>query len=126
MEKLSSSLYFLWPCFSYTVFPEQYPNILVSSFLHPCAAAQCTYWNKNSDFCKYKWKTRCTHQKSIKWKTHIIKKHFTWIKKNQIYDKNISYWIQIYFDWIKMYFDIIIKSDIMKIYFIEYKFILIK
>ena len=42
------------------------------------------------------------------------------MKKN-IYDKNVSYWIQIYFDWMK----IKKKGHIMKIYFIEYKFILI-
>ena len=46
--------------------------------------------------------------------------------KKYVYDKNVSYWIQIYFDWMKIYFDIIKKSDIMKIYFIEYKFVLIE
>ena len=49
-------------------------------------------------------------------------------KKNQkkTYDKNISHWIQTYFDRIKIYFDIIKKSDIMKNYFIEYEFILVE
>ena len=26
--------------------------------------------------------------------------------KEVVYDKNISFWIQIYFDWMKIYFDI--------------------
>ena len=41
-------------------------------------------------------------------KNHIRKTYFIWIKKK--YDKNISYWIQIYFDSIKIYFDIMKKS----------------
>ena len=41
--------------------------------------------------------------------------------KKYIYDKNVSYWIQTYFDWMKMKK----KGHIMKIYFIEYEFILI-
>ena len=40
--------------------------------------------------------------------------------KKKLYNKNISFRIQICFDWMKIYFDII------KIYFIEYKFILIE
>ena len=70
-----------------------------------------------------------------------------------MFDKNISYWIQIYFDWMKIYFDIMGKKgaimkiyiywiqisfdwmktfdtmkkiDIMKICFIKYKIILIE
>ena len=42
---------------------------------------------------------------SFKKNIHIRKICFTWMKNN-IYDKNVSYWIQIYFDWIKIYFDI--------------------
>ena len=42
---------------------------------------------------------------------------------DKIYDKNISYWIQSYFERIKIYFDTIIKRNITKRYFIEYKFI---
>ena len=50
-----------------------------------------------------------------------------YLNEKNMYDKNVSYWIKIYFDWIKIYFDIMKKKgDIMKIYFIEYKFILIE
>ena len=42
------------------------------------------------------------------------------------YDKNVCSLIQIYFDLMKIYFDIMKKGDIMKIYFIEYKVILIE
>ena len=41
-----------------------------------------------------------------------------------IYDEDVFYIIQTYFDWMKIYFDIMKKGDIMKIYFIEYKVIL--
>ena len=40
----------------------------------------------------------------------MIKIYFTWMKKS-IYDKNVPYWIQIYFDLIKIYFDIMKKGD---------------
>ena len=53
------------------------------------------------------------------------KKNIFYLIEKNMYDKNVSYWIQIYFDWIKAYFDILKKNDMMKIYFIEYKFILI-
>ena len=54
-------------------------------------------------------------------------KNIFYLNEKNIYDKNISYWIQIYFDWTKIYFDIMEKKgDIMKIYFIEYKFVLIE
>ena len=65
-------------------------------------------------------------QKNIQRIIHMIKIYFTRMKKN-IYDKNVSYWIQIFFDWMKIYFDIMKKEgDIMKIYFIKYKVILIE
>ena len=51
-------------------------------------------------------------------KIHVIKNSM-----DKIYDKNISYYIQSYFERIKIYFDTIIKRDITKRYFIEYKFI---
>ena len=38
-----------------------------------------------------------------------------------IYEKNISYWMQIYFDWMKIYFDIMKKGDIMKIFLLNTK-----
>ena len=42
----------------------------------------------------------------------------TFLEWKNIYDKDVSYIIQIYFDWIKIYSDIMKKGDIMKIYFI--------
>ena len=69
------------------------------------------------------------------------KKDIFYCNENNIYDKNVSYWIQICFDWIKIYFDIMKKSwcnenifywiqiyfdrikiyfDMMKICFIKY------
>ena len=83
----------------------------------------------NSDFCRYKWKARYAHQKSIQWKTHIINIYFTWMKKiymikiflteykfiltewkyiliswkKRCYNENILYWIQICFDWMKTF-----------------------
>ena len=33
-----------------------------------------------------------------------MKIYFTWMKK-YVFDKNVSYWIQINFNWIKTYFD---------------------
>ena len=51
-------------------------------------------------------------------------KYLFYLNEKDIYDKNISYWIQIYFDWMKIYFDIMKKKgDIMKMFFIEYKFV---
>ena len=48
-----------------------------------------------------------------------------YLNEKNIYDKNVYYWIKIYFDWTKIYFDIMgEKSDILKIYFIEPKFVL--
>ena len=46
------------------------------------------------------------------------------LNEKNAYDKNVSYWLQIYFNWIKIYFDIMKKVNIMKIVFIEYIFIL--
>ena len=54
-------------------------------------------------------------------------KFIFYLNEKNIYDKNISYWIQIYFYWAKIY--ILIsweKGGIMRIYFIEYKFVLIE
>ena len=52
-------------------------------------------------------------------------KNIFYLKKK--YDKNISYWIEIYFDWMKICFDMVKKKgDIMKISFIKYKTILIE
>ena len=28
------------------------------------------------------------------------------LNEKNVYDKNVSYWLQIYFNWIKIYFDI--------------------
>ena len=42
-----------------------------------------------------------------------------YLNEKNIYGKNISYWIQIYFNWIKIYFNIMKKSWLMKIYFIK-------
>ena len=49
------------------------------------------------------------------------------MKKN-IYGKNVSYWIQNYFDWTKIYLDNMKKNsnNDKKRYFIEYKFVLIE
>ena len=64
--------------------------------------------------------------------SYWIENYFDWIKicfdimKKKWCSKKIFHWIQIYCDWIKIYFDIMEKSDIIKIYFIEYKFILIE
>ena len=41
-----------------------------------------------------------------------------------IYDKNIHYRIQIYFDWINIYFDSMKKGDMIKIFLTEHKFTL--
>ena len=61
-----------------------------------------------------------------------IKNYFDWIKiyldnmkKQWSNKKNISFNTNL-IDWIKIYIDIMKKSDIMQIYFIEYKFILIE
>ena len=35
------------------------------------------------------------------------KKNTFYLNEKNIYDENVSYWIQIYFDWIKIYFYII-------------------
>ena len=53
-------------------------------------------------------------------------KNIFYLNEKNMYDKNISYWIKIYFVWMKIYLGIMKKSDIMKIYFIEYKFVLIE
>ena len=52
-------------------------------------------------------------------------KKIFYLNEKNIYDKNISYWIQNYFHWIKILFWYNEKSDII-IYFIEYKFTLIE
>ena len=31
------------------------------------------------------------------------------LNEKNVYDKNVSYWLQIYFNWIKIYFDIMKK-----------------
>ena len=33
-----------------------------------------------------------------------------YLNEKNIYERNVSYWIQIYFDWIKIYFDIMRKK----------------
>ena len=53
-------------------------------------------------------------------------KNIFYLNEKNIYDINISYWIKIYFGWMKIYLGIMKKGDIMKIYFIEYKFVLIE
>ena len=53
-------------------------------------------------------------------------KNIFYLNEKNIHDKNVSYWMQIYFDWMKIYFDIMKKGDKMKIYFIEFKFVLIE
>ena len=54
------------------------------------------------------------------------KKNTFYLNEKNIYDENVSYWIQICFDWIKTYLISWKKVDIMKLCFIEYKFILIE
>ena len=58
---------------------------------------------------------------------NLYNENIFYLNEKSIYDKSVSYWIQIYFDWLKIYFDNMKKEgDIIKIYFIEYKFILIE
>ena len=42
----------------------------------------------------------------LTWK--VLNEKFIYLneKEKKMCDKNISYWIQIYFDWVKIYFDI--------------------
>ena len=65
--------------------------------------------------------------------SYWIQIYFYWVKiyilvlwKKRWYNENIFYWIQICFDWMKIYFDIMKKGDIMEICFIKYKIILIE
>ena len=62
---------------------------------------------------------------------NLYNKNKFYLNEKNIYDQNISYWIQTYFDWMKIYFDILEKRwynenifywiqicfDWMKIYF---------
>ena len=50
----------------------------------------------NYDVLKYKWTTRYARQKSTEQKTRMIK---IYLNEIYVYDKNVSYWIQIYFGW---------------------------
>ena len=78
-----SSLNFLSPWFSYALYVYltfiQYSNILLSSFF--TTSCCCSIYTLEVKFwlCKYKWKTKYAHQKSIE-----RKKHFTWMKKIHI------------------------------------------
>ena len=47
-------------------------------------------------------------------KNSYKKNIFYSIEKKYVYDDNVSYSIQIYFDWMKIYFDIIKKKLIYK------------
>ena len=44
---------------------------------------------------------------------HLMKnsdnKNIFHLNEKNMYDKNVSYWLQIYFNWIKIYFDIMKK-----------------
>ena len=80
----------------------------------------------NSDFCKYKWKTRYAHQKSIQWKIHIIKIYFTWMKKINMIKIFLTEYKFILTEWKYILISRKKSGDIMKIYFIEYKFVLIE
>ena len=71
-------------------------------------------------------KSKYVQQKSNELKIYTAKKYFTWTKNSKLYNQNYLDWMKIYFDWMKIHFYIRKKSDIIKIYFTEYKFIFIE